>query len=310
MDVGGWAGRRGAPRVHDSWLGLLLQLASPDTRVTLAKGSTMDFEHILYEKDGGVATITLNRPDRMNAFTATMIQEWAQALEDARLDGNVRAVILTGAGRGFCAGADLRGGSGVPETARSEVPVSAADRRNWLRDGVHNVPRQVALLDKPYIAAVNGAAVGAGMDMCSMCDLRIASEQARFAMSYVKVGLVPGDGGCYFLPRIVGVAKALELIWTGDFVDAEEALRIGYVSKVVPADELLPAARALAERIAQGPAVAIQLAKRLVYRGLNSDIQEALEAAGHAMAIVQPTEDAREGPRAFAEKRAPQFRGR
>ncbi len=270
----------------------------------------MEFEHILYDKAGGVATITLNRPDRMNAFTATMIEEWARALENARLDADVRAVILTGAGRGFCAGADLRGGSGVPEAARSEVPVSAADRRNWLRDGVHNVPRQVALLDKPYIAAVNGAAVGAGMDMCSMCDLRIASEQARFAMSYVKVGLVPGDGGCYFLPRIVGVAKALELIWTGDFVDAEEALCIGYVSKVVPADELLPAARALAERIAQGPAVAIQLAKRLVYRGLNSDVQEALEAAGHAMAIVQPTEDAREGPRAFAEKRAPQFKGR
>jgi 2-(1,2-epoxy-1,2-dihydrophenyl)acetyl-CoA isomerase len=270
----------------------------------------MEFEHILYEKAGGVATITLNRPDRMNAFTAAMIEEWAQVLEDARLDGDVRAVILTGAGRGFCAGADLRGGSGVAETARTEGPISAADRRNWLRDGVHNVPRQVALLDKPYIAAVNGAAVGAGMDMCSMCDLRIASEQARFAMSYVKVGLVPGDGGCYFLPRIVGLAKALELIWTGDFVDAEEALRIGYVSQVVPADELLPTARALAERIAQGPAVAIQLAKRLVYRGLNSDVQEALEAAGQAMAIVQPTDDAREGPRAFAEKRAPQFKGR
>jgi 2-(1,2-epoxy-1,2-dihydrophenyl)acetyl-CoA isomerase len=270
----------------------------------------MAFEEILYEKAEGVATITLNRPERMNAFTRTMIQEWAQALEEARLDADVRAVVVTGAGRGFCAGADLRGDSMVAQTARSEGPPSAADLRNWLRDSVHYVPRQVALLDKPYIAAVNGPAVGAGMDMCSMCDLRLASEEARFSMGYVKVGLVPGDGGCYYLPRIVGLAKALELIWTGDFVNAREALRIGYVSNVVPASDLLPAAQELAARIARGPAVAVQLAKRLAYRGTESSVWEAMEAASQAMAIVQSTEDAREGPRAFAEKREPQFRGR
>jgi 2-(1,2-epoxy-1,2-dihydrophenyl)acetyl-CoA isomerase len=129
-------------------------------------------------------------------------------------------------------------------------------------------------------------------------------------MGYVKVGLIPGDGGCYYLPRIVGLPKALELIWTGDMVDAQEALRIGYVSNVFPTEELLPAALAFAERIARGPAVAVQLAKRLVYRGLTSEVAEALEAAGQAMAIVQSTEDAREGPRAFAEKREPQFQGR
>ena len=270
----------------------------------------MDFEQILYDKADGIATITLNRPDRMNAFTPTMIREWAQALEDARTDGEVRAVILTGAGRAFCAGADLKGNTGVAETARSERPVAAASLRNWLRDSVHNVPRQAALLDKPYIAALNGAAVGAGMDMASMCDIRMAAEGARFAMTYVKVGLVPGDGGCYYLPRIVGLAKALELIWTGDFIDAEEALRIGYVSRVLPAGELLPAVRELAGRIAQGPSVAIQLAKRLAYRGLTSEVGEALEAAGQAMAIAQATEDAQEGPRAFVEKRPPQFKGR
>jgi enoyl-CoA hydratase/carnithine racemase len=269
----------------------------------------MDFTEVMYEKADGVATITLNRPERMNAFTNTMIREWAQALEDARTDADVRAVIVTGAGRGFCAGADLRGGDvGLP--SGDGGPPSAADRRNWLRDGVHNVPRQVAILDKPYIAAVNGPAVGAGMDMVSMTDIRIASEEARFAMSYVKVGLVPGDGGCYYLPRIVGLAKALELIWTGDFIDAQEALRIGYVSQVVPGDDLMNTAMSLARRIAEGPAVAIQLAKRLAYRGLNAEPIEALEAAGHAMAIVQSTEDSREGPRAFADKRAPQFKGR
>jgi enoyl-CoA hydratase/carnithine racemase len=270
----------------------------------------MGFEQIIYEKDSGVATITLNRPDRMNAFTDTMIREWAQALEDARLDHDVRAVIVTGAGRGFCSGADLRGESGLQNVSRGDGPPSAAERRTWLRDSVHYVPRQVALLDKPYIAAVNGAAIGAGMDMCSMADIRFAAEGARFSMGYVKVGLIPGDGGCYYLPRIVGLPKALELIWTGDMVDAQEALRIGYVSNVFPTEELLPAALAFAERIARGPAVAVQLAKRLVYRGLTSEVAEALEAAGQAMAIVQSTEDAREGPRAFAEKREPQFQGR
>jgi enoyl-CoA hydratase/carnithine racemase len=270
----------------------------------------MDFEQILYEKRDGIATITLNRPERMNAFTDVMLGEWAQALEDARTDRDVRVVVLTGAGRGFCAGADLKGGSGVAEAARAETPPTAADRRNWLRDGVHQVPRAVQLLDKPYIAAVNGSAVGAGMDMASMADIRIASDAAKFAMSYVKVGLIPGDGGCYLLPRIVGTAKALELIWTGDTFDAEEALRIGYVSKVVPGDALMDETRALAQRLAQGPAVAMQLAKRLVYRGLESSWTEAFEAAGSAMAIVQSTEDSREGPRAFAERRAPEFKGR
>jgi 2-(1,2-epoxy-1,2-dihydrophenyl)acetyl-CoA isomerase len=270
----------------------------------------MSYEQIVYEKSDGVATITLNRPERMNAFTDVMLREWAQALEDARLDREVRAVIVTGAGRGFCAGADLRGGIGIAAEGAEAGPPSAADRRNWLRDGVHYVPRAVQLLDKPYIAAVNGAAVGAGMDMASMADIRIASDAAKFAMSYVKVGLVPGDGGCYFLPRIVGVAKALELIWTGDFIDPEEALRIGYVSQVVPGDKLMDATRELALRLAQGPAVAMQLAKRLVYRGLESSWHEAFEQANTAMAIAQSTEDAREGPRAFRESRPPKFTGR
>jgi 2-(1,2-epoxy-1,2-dihydrophenyl)acetyl-CoA isomerase len=270
----------------------------------------MSYQQITYEEQDGVATITLNRPERMNAFTDVMLREWAQALEDARLDRDVRAVILTGAGRGFCAGADLRGGIGIAPEGAESGPPSAADRRNWLRDGVHYVPRAVQLLDKPYIAAVNGAAVGAGMDMASMADIRIASDQAKFAMSYVKVGLIPGDGGCYFLPRIVGVAKALELIWTGDFIDPDEALRIGYVSQVVPGDKLMDATREFALRLAAGPAVAMQLAKRLVYRGLESSWHEAFEQANTAMAIAQTTEDAREGPRAFRESRPPKFTGR
>ena len=148
------------------------------------------------------------------------------------------------------------------------------------------------------------------MDMASMADLRIASESAKFAMSYVKVGLVPGDGGCYFLPRIVGIAKALELIWTGDTFDAPEALRLGYVTKVVPAADLMSSTTEFARRLAEGPAVAMQLAKRLLYRGMDASWNEAFEMAGQAMAIAQSTEDAREGPRAFVESRQPNFTGR
>ena len=214
-------------------------------------------------------------------------------------------------GRGFCAGADLRGGSGVAETARADRPPAAADRRNWLRDGVHLVPRAVALLDKPYIAAVNGAAVGAGMDMASMADIRIASDRARFAMSYVKVGLVPGDGGCYFLPRIIGLPRALELIWTGDFIDAAEALRIGYVSRVVPADDLVTEATAFARRLAEGPAVAMQLAKRLVYRGYGRrELARSVGAGEHGDGDRAVDGRRARGPRAFAESRPPRFTGR
>ena len=271
----------------------------------------MSYEQIIYDKQDGVATITLNRPERMNAFTDVMIREWAAALEDARLDRDVRAVIVTGNGRGFCAGADLRGGSGLGAAGRGDAPPAASQRRNWLRDGVHMVPRAVQLLDKPYIAAVNGPAVGAGMDMASMADIRFASEDARFAMSYVKVGLIPGDGGCFFLPKIVGIAKALELIWSGETFDAREALRIGYVTKITSAGELMPEVTAFARKLAEGPSVAMQIAKRLVYRGVEgASWHEAFEMAGQAMAIAQATEDAREGPRAFVEKRAPKFVGR
>jgi enoyl-CoA hydratase/carnithine racemase len=168
----------------------------------------------------------------------------------------------------------------------------------------------VATLDKPYIGAINGPAVGAGMDMASMCDIRIAADTARFSMAYVRMALIPGDGGCYFLPRIVGLAKALELIWTGEIVDAQEALRIGYVSEVVPADQLMDRVRQFALKLAKGPAVAMQLAKRLVYRSLETNMSHALELAESAMLVCQTTEDAREGPQAWVEKREPQFKGR
>ena len=270
----------------------------------------MDLQEILYEKgDDGVAVITLNRPEKMNAFTHRMISEWSWAIEEAKLDDEVRAVIVTGAGRAFCAGMDVQQevrGEGVLGTESS----TPANQRNALRYNVHRVPRALMTLDKPYIAAVNGAAVGAGMDMASMADMRFAADNARFGMAYVRMGIIPGDGGAYYLGRILGVARALELIWTGDLINAQQALEMGYVSRVLPADQVLEETRAFARRLAEGPAVAIQLAKRLVYRSLDVAEDVALDMAQQAMVIAQSTDDAKEGPRAFMEKRQPKFVGR
>ena len=268
----------------------------------------MAYEQITYEKANGIATITLNRPERMNAFTPVMLNEWFEALTDAHTDDDVRAVILTGTGRGFCTGADVsRDGEGLSLVDRSRTHV---DNRNFLRDSVQRIPRLVSIMEKPYIAAVNGAAVGAGMDMASMCDMRFAADGARFGMTYIRMGLIPGDGGCYFLPRIIGLAKALDLIWTGRLFDAQEALAMGYLSAVVPADELMAYTREYAMRLVKGPAVAIQQAKRLAYRSQELSLDAALDLAQQAMFIAQSTEDSREGPRAFVEKREPQFKGR
>ena len=268
----------------------------------------MDYQEVIYEVSDRIATITLNRPERMNAFSDLMLNEWADAIRRAQDDDEVRVVIVTGGGRAFCAGADLRATGAEDRVLMSDL--NAGQRRNSLRLSVHRVPQALQYLDKPYIGAINGAAVGAGMDMASMTDVRISSDVARYGMSYVNVGLVPGDGGAWLLPRLVGLQKALELMWSGDLFDAQEALRIGYVSSVVPADELMTAARAYAMRLADGPPVAIQMMKRLVYRATDQNFMEALEAAQAAFTIVQSTEDYKEGPTAFREKRKPVFTGR
>ena len=284
----------------------------------------MAYEHILYDVAEGVATITLNRPERLNAFDDLMLSEWREAIASADADGDVRAIILTGAGRGFCSGMDVAQEAGGEGVLRTEA--SVAERRHSLRDRVHPIPRDrvhpipralvhpipraLVQLEKPYIAAVNGAAVGAGMDMASMADIRFASDTARFGMAYVRMGLIPGDGGAYTLPRIVGTAKALELIWSGELINAEEALRIGYVSAVHPAAELMERTREFALKLAKGPATAIQLAKKLVYRSAHLTFDEHLDFAQMAMTLAQATDDAKEGPRAFTEKREPNFKGR
>jgi len=257
---------------------------------------------LLYEAKDKIATLTLNRPDKLNAFTGPMIDAWAQALGEAQADDNVNVVIVTGAGRAFCAGGDVgRMRQGEP---------SALEGKNSLWEGVHRVPKTLEAMDKPVIAMVNGLAVGAGMGMCVMCDMRVAAESARFSTGYVRVGLVPGDGDTYFLPRLVGAAKALELLWTADFIEAPEAHRLGIVQRVAPDAQLREVTYALARQIADGPQIPIRMIKRLVYQSLRLDLRTHLDLVSSHMSIVRQTADHAEGVAAFKEKRSPKFQGR
>lgn len=260
----------------------------------------MAYQDIIYTVEEHIATITLNRPQTLNAFSENLINEWTDAIETVKTDTKVRVLVVTGAGRGFCSGQDVRGAYTGGE------PSPLYTRRNHLRFGVHKVCRALETLDKPYIASINGPAAGAGMDMASMADIRIMSATARVGMNYVRIGLLPGDAGCYFLPRIVGVAKALELIWSGRMIDAEEALRIGYVSKVVPHDELAAATKEFCLQFTQAP-VATQYAKRLVWRGIDMFRNINLEMAEMAMLINSTSPDTKEGPKAWVEKREPKW---
>jgi 2-(1,2-epoxy-1,2-dihydrophenyl)acetyl-CoA isomerase len=267
----------------------------------------MPYTAILYDVSAGVATITLNKPERLNAFDDEMLADWSDAVRAADADRDVKVVIITGAGRGFCSGMNVANevqGSGVLRTS-----ATVADRRHSLRDRVHPIPRSLIQMEKPYIAAINGAAAGAGMDMASMADIRFASTTARMGMTYVRMGLIPGDGGCYTLPRIVGTQRALDLIWSGRLISAAEAKEIGYVMDIFEPEELMPRVTEYARALAKGPATALQLSKKLVYRSQNIPFDEHLDNAQMAMFIAQTTEDAREGPLAFTEKREPQFKG-
>src|SRR5438477_2208018 len=257
---------------------------------------------LLYEAKDKIATLTLNRPDKLNAFTGPMIDAWAQALGEAKADDNVNVVIVTGAGRAFCAGGD------VGRMRQSEP--SALDGKNSLWEGIHRVPKTLEAMDKPVIAMVNGLAVGAGMGMCVMCDMRVAAESARFSTGYVKVGLVPGDGDTYFLPRLVGAAKALELLWTADFIEAPKALELGIVQRVVPDAKLKDETYALARQIADGPQIPIRMIKRLVYQSMKLDLRTHLDLVSSHMSIVRQTADHAEGVAAFKDKRPAKFQGR
>jgi enoyl-CoA hydratase/carnithine racemase len=259
-------------------------------------------EHLKFEVDEAVATITLDRPEKLNAFTDDMLEAWLDALEQCRVRDEIRVVIVTGTGSAFTTGGDIaRFGSSASK--------SAASMKARVVDGIQRLPRKIAELDKPVIAALNGLATGGGLDIALACDIRFAAESARFAETYVRMGLIPGAGGAYFLPRIVGTAKALELLWSGEFVDAREAEKIGLVNGVFPDVELMNESRRFAKRVAAGAPLAVQLIKRLVRFGADKDLATGLEIAAANLPIVRSSEDHLEALAAFKEKRQPSFKG-
>jgi len=273
-------------------------------------------KHLLYEKNGMIAKLTLNRPEAMNAFSVSMLKSWVKALDDAQKDPNIRVIIVIGTGKAFSAGGDVKtmlAGKGF--IAGDEKGECWGDkgihRKRALTDHIHKVALILENIDKPVICAINGLAVGAGLDMALMCDIRIAADNAKFAASYVKAGLVPGDGGCYYLPRLIGVAKTLELFWTADFITAPEAERIGLINKLVPVEELESTVMELAQKIAANPPVCVQMIKRAVYSAQRTqDLKTALDLVSSHMAIVTEMEDHLEGVASISQKRNPVFTGR
>jgi 2-(1,2-epoxy-1,2-dihydrophenyl)acetyl-CoA isomerase len=254
------------------------------------------------EQDGGVLELTLNRPERLNALDDALLTALGSALAAARLDGSVRAVLITGAGRGFCAGADLAAGL-----------IDSPDRGAAVREHLHRFYAPVILaireMEKPVVAGVNGVAAGAGMSLALACDLRVAAESASFIQAFVRIGLVPDAGSSFFLPRLVGMAKAAELAMLGDRVDAATALQIGLVTSVVPDASLIDEARALASRLARGPR-SVGLTKRALNLALVSDLHTQLGHEEDLQALALSSDDAVEGITAFLQKRPADFRGR
>ncbi|WP_019121598.1 enoyl-CoA hydratase-related protein [Brevibacillus massiliensis] len=257
------------------------------------------YETILYEVSEGVAVVTMNRPEKFNAFTERMNKEITDALKQAQKDPEVRCILFTGAGRAFNAGQDL-----------GDVQGGNVDFGGFLRNRYNPMILQFQKTEKPIVAAVNGVAAGAGMSVALACDIRLASDKASFVNAFVNIGLMPDSGGCYFLPRIVGIGKALELAMTGEKVSAEEALRIGLVNQVYPADRFHDEALAYARKLAALPTLAIGLIKRTMYKGLEMGLEATLEYEAYAQEAAGSTEDHKEGVTAFMEKRAPRFKGR
>ncbi len=258
--------------------------------------------HVLYSVKDGIATITLNRPRAKNAFSPEMIDLWRRYLEAAKADDDVRVLIVTGKGDTFCSGGDIRD--------MAEGRLKSWDMKRFLWEGVHRIVLAMEDLDKPVIAAINGAAMGAGLDMALMCDLRVCSDRARLAESYILMGLIPGDGGAYFLPRVVGLPTAMELLLIGDVLTPERALAIGLVNRVVPHAQLMEAAQSLARTIASRPPLAVRMMKRAVYQGLTSSLRSHLDYISSQLSLLSETHDHLEAAQAFLEKRRPIFEGR
>lgn len=263
---------------------------------------TTTSDTMLLDVSERIATLTLNRPDKLNALSGEMMEELVPIMERLAEDKEVRCVVVTGAGRGFCAGGDIAGmASG--ETLPNENPVARLRRLEETSRLLHEMP-------KPTIAMVNGPAAGAGLSIALACDIRIAGESARFGTAFIRIGFSGDFGGTWMLQRLVGPAKARELYFTGDLIDAREAERIGLVNRVVPDDQLASETRALAERMAKGPPIALARMKQNMNLGLVSDYSTLLDAEAEGMVMTGTTQDNREAVKAFLEKRPATFHGR
>ena len=261
----------------------------------------MDYQNILWEEQGGVGIITLNRPAALNAFNRAHLIELNDAVQRAEFDPSVRSLVITGAGRGFSAGADVKEwGAGGEDDEPSA---------GWI-DLAHALITRVYRLPKPVVAAVNGVAVGAGCDIALASDLRVASTAARFGQAYIRLGYCPDAGGSFLLPRLIGEARAMELIYTGRIINADEADRLGLLNALVEPDQLMPTALELAGRLAKGPTIAIGLAKQNIRQNASLSIEDALRNERRAGAICGKTEDAKEGLAATIARRDANFQGR
>lgn len=263
----------------------------------------MEGKDLILEKDGHMAVLTLNRPDKMNAISAAMRENLPLMLQEVQEDDNVRVLIITGAGRGFCSGADV-----AVQAARAAGQQAETSRKTILQL-VGSLILGFEKINKPIIAAINGIAAGVGLTITLACDLRIASANARFSAIWVKRGLIADGGATFLLPFIVGMEKALELTFTGDIIDAQEAERIRLVSRVVPPEELMPRAKDLAQKIASGPPISVELVKRVMWEKIRNQLREQLLLESYAQNVCRTTQDQKEAVKAFMEKREPQFKG-
>lgn len=266
----------------------------------------MDSEGLLFNKKSGVGILTFNRPEKLNAVNDTVLRKMTSLLEQIRYDDEVKVLVLTGNGRAFCVGADV---SRLKEWVNLDAKEKYPNRKAYMEPiGAWMLP--LVNLGKPTIAAINGLATGAGLSFALGCDIRIASDKAQFGAVWVRVGLVPDFGATQLLPQAVGVSRAFELMYTGDIFDANSAERMDLVSRVVPHDNLMNEALQLAQRVAEGPSIAIEFTKRAVLYGMNHDFESLLEFESRAVDVTMHTDDHREGAAAFLEKRKPLFKGR
>lgn len=265
-----------------------------------------EYKNILVEVENGLCTLTLNRPEVRNAINSGMLKDLNDFLPKAKEDPEIRALVITGAGKGFSSGADLGEWDEVNDAGGEGADLEGA---NWVTWG-HNMILGLKNFPKPVIAAVNGAAAGAGCDMALAADIRFGSTNAKFGEAYINVGYCPDNGGTYLLPRVVGWSKATEMIFTGDLVKAEEALKIGLIDHLTTPEDLMTEAKAFARRLAEGPTVAIGQSKLLLAKSWYNSFESQLDAESAAGEVCQATEDSAEAVKAFAERRAPVFKGR